>query len=220
MPLTRRGFTLVEMLVVIAIIAVLASILFPVFARARAAARRTRCASNLRQIGLALAMYADDCDGQGPPTGQWHLWGGDGTGGDDLGPAWEERIHPYARNLELYRCPAYPPSVRFAYFLNTRIWWTDYGVTYVDTTWVSQPCALILAADCSNRHMFAPPLGDAPLAEDTCDKDNMSMPCLEFQDTFHGTGSNVLFADGHVKLCTAFSVSTMTVDPASMCEWR
>ena len=62
----RAAFTLVETLVVIAIIAVLAALLFPVFSAARAAARRTACISNLRQLGLALQMYKQDY-GELPP---------------------------------------------------------------------------------------------------------------------------------------------------------
>jgi prepilin-type N-terminal cleavage/methylation domain-containing protein/prepilin-type processing-associated H-X9-DG protein len=57
-----RGFTLIELLVVIAIIAILAAILFPVFARAREAARKATCISNLKQIALAAIMYAQDYD--------------------------------------------------------------------------------------------------------------------------------------------------------------
>jgi len=62
----HKGFTLIELLVVIAIISVLASILFPVFARARENARRTSCLSNLKQIGLGLMMYMQDFDGLYP----------------------------------------------------------------------------------------------------------------------------------------------------------
>src|SRR6184192_2919619 len=58
----KRAFTLIELLVVIAIIAILAAILFPVFARAREAARKTSCASNLNQIGKAMLMYTQDYD--------------------------------------------------------------------------------------------------------------------------------------------------------------
>jgi prepilin-type N-terminal cleavage/methylation domain-containing protein/prepilin-type processing-associated H-X9-DG protein len=62
--ITRRthGFTLIELLVVIAIIAILAAILFPVFAQARENARRSSCASNLRQVGLAYQQYITDFD--------------------------------------------------------------------------------------------------------------------------------------------------------------
>lgn len=57
MKRSQNAFTLIELLVVIAIIAILAAILFPVFAQARESARRTSCLSNVKQMGVAFAMY-------------------------------------------------------------------------------------------------------------------------------------------------------------------
>jgi len=103
-----RGFTLIELLVVIAIIAILAAILFPVFAQAREKARQTSCISNLKQIGLATLMYAQDYD-ETYPNG-WHPDGINGvfTGVD----MWRIALLPYLglhttvhTNADLYNPP-------------------------------------------------------------------------------------------------------------------
>lgn len=73
---TARGFTLIELLVVIAIIAILLAILMPAMRKIKEIARETACKSNLRNIGLALAMYLDDYERKIPNTGSSNgfLW--------------------------------------------------------------------------------------------------------------------------------------------------
>src|ERR1043166_3524810 len=70
--LRLQAFTLIELLVVISIISVLAAILFPVCAKARASARKTTAISNLKQIGAAIAMYTADYDEHLPD--RWPIW--------------------------------------------------------------------------------------------------------------------------------------------------
>lgn len=64
---STQGFTLVEILVVLAIILLLAALLFPVFVRVRENARSATCVSNLKQLGLVWQMYAGDSDGRVMP---------------------------------------------------------------------------------------------------------------------------------------------------------
>jgi len=95
----QNGFTLIELLVVIAIIAILAAILFPVFATAREKARQTTCASNEKQLGLALIQYSQDYDEFFPPA----------TGGNT---SWDTMISGYTSikagwgsNPLVFTCP-------------------------------------------------------------------------------------------------------------------
>src|SRR5947208_10707667 len=99
-----RGFTLIELLVVIAIIAILTALLFPVFAQAREKARQTGCLSNLRQIGTAAQMYAQDYEERLPGT---ELGEGEGE------YFWIEMLAPYTRNREIFHCPSAPVKVAY-----------------------------------------------------------------------------------------------------------
>jgi prepilin-type N-terminal cleavage/methylation domain-containing protein/prepilin-type processing-associated H-X9-DG protein len=102
---SKRAFTLIELLVVIAIIAILAAILFPVFAQAREKARQTSSLSNLKQLGLAFLMYAQDYDEILPPA---HNDGPAGTTTPDNYGAfrWPWLTLPYVKTMPLYRSPS------------------------------------------------------------------------------------------------------------------
>src|SRR6185503_3923035 len=70
----RRAFTLIELLVVVAIVALLGALLLPALTRAKESGRRVACASNLRQLAIALDLYAVDHDGLYPPRSQTGAW--------------------------------------------------------------------------------------------------------------------------------------------------
>jgi prepilin-type N-terminal cleavage/methylation domain-containing protein/prepilin-type processing-associated H-X9-DG protein len=102
----RLGFTLIELLVVIAIIAILAAILFPVFARARESARKATCLSNLKQLGLGMAMYAQDYDELNVSC--WHSIGAQKQAVDEtkVCETWDRMIQPYLKSIGTYACPS------------------------------------------------------------------------------------------------------------------
>jgi prepilin-type N-terminal cleavage/methylation domain-containing protein/prepilin-type processing-associated H-X9-DG protein len=140
----RDGFTLIELLVVIAIIAILAAILFPVFAKAREAARKTSCLSNLRQLSNGAAMYSQDYDEKILPS--WLNYNPD----PGLGRCWTYIIQPYVKNFGVTACPSRetdgPPN-------NT--WENGYNHNHDNLGWdgspslavVDRPAGIVLFAD-------------------------------------------------------------------------
>jgi len=89
-----QGFTLIELLVVIAIIAILAAILFPAFAKAREAARRSSCSSNMKQIGIAIMQYTQEYDEKYPML---HF---NNDAGQEV--RWYEAVSPYIKSGNAY----------------------------------------------------------------------------------------------------------------------
>jgi prepilin-type N-terminal cleavage/methylation domain-containing protein/prepilin-type processing-associated H-X9-DG protein len=209
----KRGFTLIELLVVIAIIAILAAILFPVFAKAREKARQASCQSNLKQIGLAFHMYAQDYDeifpaqafSAPPHSNVFH-----GPGG--LRVWFYENLQPYIKNVQIFYCPSKTPEWRgtpggcpdTTLEGETR-WLTGYGINcwYGGVAGVKQintglamadipmPASTIYAcdSDCVTVRTGRP--GDYP-------RPGGSGSCpMPFSP--HNEGRNHLFTDGHVK---------------------
>lgn len=128
---------------VIAIIAMLAAILFPVFAKARERAKGSTCHSNLRQVGLAIRMYADDHGAY--PT---H------SSPSDQVPRtrWPDRVFPYARSEAIFSCPSSLPKVlhkKWAHNQNAVYGGYGYNFQYLGNT---RAAVYFAATDASIRN--------------------------------------------------------------------
>lgn len=195
----RKGFTLIELLVVIAIIAILAAILFPVFAKAREKANTASCQSNLKQIGLSVAMYAQDYDetlpifkadvnATGPATAFITI------AGQSSGTYWISLLTPYIKNDQIWFCPS---TKKPSYFVNSYLAVANGPYVYYPPQTgktlarIPSPAATPMLADNDQKiGKTCPGFSDLTYAQGYC-AGNMG-------DTHNG-GGNVLFCDGHVK---------------------
>lgn len=103
----RRGFTLTEMLVVVGIVAVLAAIIFPIYARARESANRAACLTQVKGLGTAIGLYVADADDHAPMM-RLGFFGGRVA----MGLGWAGRVVPYARGTGGFACRSDKRGVR------------------------------------------------------------------------------------------------------------
>jgi len=196
----KRAFTLLELLIVVAIIAILAGILFPVFARARENARRASCLSNLKQIGLAGLQYSQDYDERVMPVSMpgvgktFYWWGSwDGT---TLKQS-EGLLQPYMKSEQIQVCPSFENKMRAAIGLTGYAYNQKYlhpfGSPSVSLAVISAPSQTVLMAD-SARISFL----DGRTVEGNTYLSAPSEDYPTFQARHNETGS-VLWCDGHAK---------------------
>lgn len=195
------GFTLVEILIVLVIIAILAAILLPVFMKVRESARAATCAGNLKQMGLAIQLYAADYNGFLPN----HL-------PPDFDCSWVDQIHPYVKAPAIFECPSadavageYRPGCSPSKpiedpFGDSEPKEITYNGSYdinalgekdkrVRESSLRYPSSTILVLD--GKGSFVNPDKDDVVTIKSLTERGVS--------TRHNGGANVLFADSHVK---------------------
>ena len=205
----RSGFTLIELLVVISIIAILAAILFPVFARARENARRSSCQSNLKQIGLAIVQYTQDYDERLPinysGTGGGSPWSdfndiycyatpraGEGS--------WITGVQPYVKSWRLFACPSAAVSTTEApvgdsdtNYIGSQMIFVGNYVKSRTLSSIPETATTIAVQEDKTRRAY----GTTRPWRDT---DTTAVgPLPDKYNSVHFDGGNLLFCDGHVK---------------------
>lgn len=241
--MTRRsqwstGFTLIELLVVIGIIAILAAILFPVYAGAREKARQLSCMSNLRQLGTGISLYVQDYDESFPAydytSTEWGIgpWGARGLNVSHYssGNRWIPELLAYVKSPQMFVCPSDADRSRNE---SIGFWQTPFPVSYGPNTLfftpggrnggpsnsvtlasVEEPTQKYLLGDCATAYGFDmenianlryPNYGPTRALKNWTPSQFVRAGKVALVDTpvdavaRHSEGTNILFADGHVK---------------------
>ncbi len=224
--IATRGFSLVELIVVIGLIGLLTALLLPALASSREQAKMIQCQSNLRQIGQALFEYANVYKGSLPSWSGWNVYPDGSSPEDEAGLAWTEELaltFGQKPDSAIYNCPSFPPETPMNYFLEAR--WSKlqdrHNIKFSDVKRSSQ---YILSGDCTGARAYIPPFGIATYTTVDVDKSDEVWEHMLFANepgglNIHRDGNNVLFADGHVACFRAFDVSAMTYDVNELATW-
>lgn len=185
----KRAFTLVELVVVVAILLILAAIIFPVFNRNHNPGRRASCQSNLKQIGLGFLQYTQDYDERFPPARASSSSG------------WADLLQPYVKSQQLFQCEKAPNgsanTFTTDYFYNRRL-------ARLTMDKLFSPAVTLMSGDGADNAPTWNSWTNLP-ADALTNTDSPSQRHLGF--------ANYGFADGHVKALKPDRISTLS--PAS-----
>jgi len=196
-------------LVVIAIIAILAAILFPVFAKAREKARQTSCLSNVKQMALGMLQYAQDYDERMPITwstsanvaGHWYY------GPTYWAQLWRDQIYAYVKNYQVYTCPSHSTTSANSYAMNAGLNsnWGENG-SGVSLGAIVSPSECLMIVECLGDYHTKPSwIVDYP---NSCGL-----------ATRHNDGLNVGMCDGHAKWYKPSAIWNGTRTDATQKYW-
>jgi prepilin-type N-terminal cleavage/methylation domain-containing protein/prepilin-type processing-associated H-X9-DG protein len=218
----RHGFSLIELLVVIGILTLLVALLLPSLRAARDSANRTKCAAQLRQVGTAFQLYANENRGWLPAwSSGWKTWPS-GLPDDTPGPAWTIELIPYVGDPDsaVYNCPSFPERER-NYFIEA-VWSGANGRNAMKLSDISLSSQFILSGDVTQILAYPHPFGK--YATNDADFSDEFGPLLMFPEEggllMHRGGNNVLFADSHVETFASFDPDRITFHPTKLRSWE